>query len=54
VLFDGVGSGSLSLEYSLSIDGDTSANAYSLDSNLVDVDEQAVPVDGVTTIEVVS
>lgn len=54
VLFDEVGSGSLSVEYSLSVGGGTPAGTYSLDPNLVDVDEQAVPVDGVATIEVVS
>jgi hypothetical protein len=52
VLFDGVGSGTLSVEYSLSIDGGTPPGAYSLKPNLVDVDERAVPVDGVTAIEV--
>jgi hypothetical protein len=54
VLFDGVGSGSLSVEYLLSVGGGTPAGTYSLEPNLVDVDEQAVSIGGVTTIEVVS
>lgn len=54
VLFDGVGSGTLSVEYSLSISEEATDDTYSLEPNLVDVDEKAVPVDGVTTIKVVS
>lgn len=53
VLFDSVGAGELTVEYSLAVAGDAQSGTVSFEPNLVDVDEQAVPVDGVTEIEVV-
>jgi len=53
VLFDGVGSGSLSVEYLLSVATDVPTGTASFQPNLVDVDGQPVPLDGIDTIEVV-
>ena len=54
VLFDGVGAGELTVEYSLTVAEDSPAGVVSFAPNLVDVDQQAVPVDGVAAIEVVT
>jgi hypothetical protein len=54
VLFDGVGSGTLSVEYSLSVATDAPTDTVSFQPNLVDVDGEAVPLGGVDTIEVIA
>jgi hypothetical protein len=54
VLFDRVGSGTLSVEYSLSVATDAPTGTVSFQPNLVDVDGEAVPLDGVDTIEVIT
>ena len=52
ILLNGVGPGELTVEYSLSIAGNAPTRTVSLQPNLIDIDEQAVPVAGADTIEV--
>lgn len=54
VLFDSIGTGELTVEYSLSIAEDAPTGTVSYQPNLLDVDELAVPIDGVDTVEVVA
>ena len=54
VLFDGIGTGELTIKYSLTVAEDAPAGVVSFAPNLVDVDEQAVSVDGVNEIEVIA
>ena len=54
ILFNEIGSGSLSVEYSLSVATDAPTGTVSFQPNLVDVDGQAVPLDNVDPIEVIT
>lgn len=54
VLFDRVGSGTLSVEYSLPVATDAPTGTVSFQPNLVDVGGEAVPLDGVDTLEVIT
>lgn len=54
ILFSEIGPGSLSVEYSLSVATDAPTGTESFQPNLVDVDGQAVPIDNVDLIEVIT
>lgn len=54
VLFDGIGPGSLSVEYTLQVAADAPSGTYPADSNLIDIGGQEIPIEGAETIEVVS
>jgi hypothetical protein len=52
ILFDGIGSGSVTVEYSLSVAPDAADGVYSFEPDLLDIDGQAVSIDGIGQIEV--
>lgn len=53
VLFNGTGSGSLSIEYSIQVASDAPTGEYFIDPNHVDINGQPVPIEGTKQIEVV-
>lgn len=52
VLFDAIGPGSLSVDYTVQTDAETPLGEYQIDPNQVDINGEAVPIDGPDTIEV--